>query len=104
MTELQAVLELEPQNLNYQFRLAGHYLSRGRFEEARPIVEDMMSIHPENSTGSRMVAATMFDFLNEAWVMGSNNEIECGLFRPVPVVGGNGLKKHRAWNERATLS
>jgi len=42
--------------------------------------------------------ATMFDFLNKSWVMCSNNGIECGLFRLVPVVGGNasgiGLKKY----------
>jgi hypothetical protein len=41
----------------------------------------------------------MFDFLNEAWVMCSSNGIECDLFRPVPVLGGNacgnGLKKCR---------
>ena len=44
------------------------------------------------------VTATMLYLLNEAWVMCSNDGIECGLFRLVPMVGGNacgnGLNKH----------
>jgi tetratricopeptide (TPR) repeat protein len=55
VTELQAALALEPQTLDYQYGLADHYLKRGRFEEARPIVEDMVSMHPENPIGNQML-------------------------------------------------
>ena len=45
------------------------------------------------------VAAGLFDFLDEAWVVFSKDGVESGLFRAVPVVsgnsGGNGSKKHR---------
>ena len=48
------------------------------------------------------VAAGLFDFLDEAWVVFSKDGVESGLFRAVPVVsgnsGGNGSKKHRTWN------
>jgi tetratricopeptide (TPR) repeat protein len=53
--ELRAALLIEPQNLDFQFGLADHYLQRGRFEEARPIAEDMVSMHPENPIGSQML-------------------------------------------------
>jgi tetratricopeptide (TPR) repeat protein len=53
--ELQAALALEPQSLDFQYGLADHYLKRGRFEEARPIVEDMVSMHPDNPIGSQML-------------------------------------------------
>jgi predicted Zn-dependent protease len=55
VAELKAALALEPRSLDYQFGLADHYLKRGRFEEARPIVEDMVSMHPENPIGSQML-------------------------------------------------
>ena len=55
VAELKAALALEPQSLDYQFGLADHYLKRGRFEEALPIVEDMVSMHPENPIGSQML-------------------------------------------------
>ncbi len=53
--ELRAALLIEPQNLDFQLGLADHYLERGRFEEARPIVEDMVSMHPENPIGNQML-------------------------------------------------
>jgi len=53
--ELQAALALEPQSLDFQYGLADHYLKRGKFEEARPIVEDMVSMHPDNPIGSQML-------------------------------------------------
>ena len=53
--ELRAALLIEPQNLDFQFGLADYYLKRDRFEEARPIVEDMVSMHPENPIGSQML-------------------------------------------------
>jgi len=54
-SELRAALELEPQSLDFQFGLADHYLQRGRFEEARPIVEDMVTMHPDNPIGAQML-------------------------------------------------
>ena len=53
--ELRTALELEPQNLDFQYGLADHYLKRGQFEQARPIVEDMVSMHPENPIGNQML-------------------------------------------------
>ena len=53
--ELRAALELEPRNLDFQYGLADHYLKRGLFEQARPIVEDMASMHPENPIGNQML-------------------------------------------------
>jgi tetratricopeptide (TPR) repeat protein len=55
VAELRAARALEPQNLDFQYGLADHYLKRGQFEEARPIVEDMVSMHPENPIGSQML-------------------------------------------------
>lgn len=54
-TELRAALTLDPMSLDYQYGLADFYLKRGRFEEARPIVEDMVSFHPENPIGEQML-------------------------------------------------
>ena len=54
-SELRAALALEPQNLDFQFGLADFYLKRGRFEEALPIVEDMVSMHPDNPIGAQML-------------------------------------------------
>jgi tetratricopeptide (TPR) repeat protein len=51
---LRAALELEPRNLEYQYALADHYLKLGRYEEARPIAEEMMATHPENPVGQQM--------------------------------------------------
>jgi len=54
-TSLLLALELEPANLEFQYGLADHYLKQGRFEQARPIVEEMVSLHPENPIGSQML-------------------------------------------------
>ena len=53
--KLRAALILEPQNLDFQYGLADHYLKRGMFEEARPIAEDMVSMHPDNPIGSQIL-------------------------------------------------
>ena len=53
--ELRAALALDPISLDYQYGLADFYLKRGRLEEARPIVEDMISFHPENPIGQQML-------------------------------------------------
>ncbi len=54
-SELRAALMLEPQNLDFQYGLADHYLKRGLFEQARPIVEDMATMHPDNPIGGQML-------------------------------------------------
>jgi len=54
-SELRAALALEPQSLDFQFGLADFYLQRGMFEQALPIVEDMVSMHPDNPIGARML-------------------------------------------------
>jgi tetratricopeptide (TPR) repeat protein len=54
-SELRAALELEPTSLDFQYALAEHYLKLGRFEDARPIVEDMVFLHPENPIGNQMM-------------------------------------------------
>lgn len=54
-TELRAALNLEPQNLEFQYGLADFYLKRGLFEQARPIAEDMATLHPENPIGAQML-------------------------------------------------
>lgn len=53
--ELRAALSLEPQSLGFQYGLADFYLKSGQFEKARPIAEDMASMHPENPIGEQML-------------------------------------------------
>jgi len=53
--ELRAALNLEPENLEYQYGLADFYLKRGMFEQARPIAQDMAAMHPENPIGAQML-------------------------------------------------
>lgn len=53
--QLRAALDLEPRNLDFQYGLADFYLKRGFFEKARPIVEDMAAMHPENPIGEQML-------------------------------------------------
>jgi len=53
--QLRAALDLEPQNLDFQYGLADFYLKRGFFEKARPIAEDMVAMHPENPIGEQML-------------------------------------------------
>ena len=55
-SELRAALTLEPGNLEFQYGLADFYLKRGLFEKARPIAEDMVSMHPENPIGKQMLS------------------------------------------------
>jgi len=53
--ELRSALDLEPQNLDFQYGLADFYLKRGMFEKARPVAEDMARMHPENPIGNQML-------------------------------------------------
>ena len=52
---LRTALSLEPQNLEYQYGLVDHYLKRGLFEKARPIAEDMASMHPDEPIGAQIL-------------------------------------------------
>ncbi len=54
-TQLRSALDLEPQNLEFQYGLADFYLKRGLFEQARPIAEDMAAMHPDNPVGAQML-------------------------------------------------
>jgi len=53
--ELQSALSLEPQNLDFMYGLADHYLKRGQFEKARPVVENMIRFHPDNPIGGQIL-------------------------------------------------
>jgi tetratricopeptide (TPR) repeat protein len=52
---LRAALSLEPLNLEFQYALADHYLKLGRYEDARPIAEQMIATHPDNPVGRQML-------------------------------------------------
>jgi len=52
---LRTALSLEPQSLDFQYGLADFYLKTGQFEMARPIVEDMISMHAANPIGTQMM-------------------------------------------------
>ncbi len=53
-SELRAALDLEPRSLEFQYGLADFYLKRNMFEKARPIVEDMAIMHPDQPIGCQM--------------------------------------------------
>jgi Flp pilus assembly protein TadD len=48
---LLTALEIEPDNLDYLYALADHYLKRQKFAQARQIAEQMIVKHPNNSIG-----------------------------------------------------
>jgi tetratricopeptide (TPR) repeat protein len=51
---LQAA-RLEPANLDFLYGLADHYIKRGMFDRAIPVVEAMIATHPENPIGMQMM-------------------------------------------------
>ena len=53
--ELQWALMLEPENLDFQYGLADHYLKRGMLQEAKGIAEQMAALHPDNPIGSQIL-------------------------------------------------
>ena len=53
--ELQLALMLEPENLDFQYGMADHYLKRGMLQEARRIAEKMATMHPDNPIGSQIL-------------------------------------------------
>ena len=54
-TRLRMALELEPGSLDFQYALADHYIKRGMFEQAVPIVELMIATHPDNPIGNQIM-------------------------------------------------
>jgi len=48
---LLGALEIEPDNLDYLYALADHYLKRGKLIQARPLAERMIAKQPQNSVG-----------------------------------------------------
>jgi tetratricopeptide (TPR) repeat protein len=48
---LLGALEIEPDNFDYLYALADHYLKRGMLRQARNIAEQMIEKHPGNSIG-----------------------------------------------------
>ena len=57
---LLAALEIEPDNLDYLYALADHYLKKQKFTQARQIAEQMIVRHPENSIGREIL-----NFINQ---------------------------------------
>jgi tetratricopeptide (TPR) repeat protein len=53
---LMRALELEPENLDYLYALADHYLKRGEPARALPLTERMIAADPEDPLGPRMKA------------------------------------------------
>jgi tetratricopeptide (TPR) repeat protein len=52
---LLGALEIEPENLDYLYALADHYLKRGKLQQARGIAEQMIAKHPDNPVGRDIV-------------------------------------------------
>jgi tetratricopeptide (TPR) repeat protein len=48
---LLAALEIEPENLDYLYAVADHYLKRGKLGKAAAIAKQMIAKHPQNSIG-----------------------------------------------------
>jgi len=48
---LVQVLEIEPENIDYLYALADHYIKRGEFRKALPVTEQMISAHPDQKVG-----------------------------------------------------
>jgi len=48
---LLGTLEIEPDNLDYLYALADHYLKRGKLTQARPLAERMRAKYPQNPVG-----------------------------------------------------
>jgi tetratricopeptide (TPR) repeat protein len=50
-TALTKALNVEPDNLDYLFALADHYVKRGELRQALAITDRMIASHPENNMG-----------------------------------------------------
>ncbi len=58
---LLAALEIEPNNLDYLYAAADHYLKRGKLVEAKNIAEQMIEKHPRQTIGRDIL-----NFINKA--------------------------------------
>jgi tetratricopeptide (TPR) repeat protein len=54
-SKLRQALETNPESLEFQYSLADHYIKRGLFTQALPVVELMVRTHPEEEIGMRMM-------------------------------------------------
>ena len=53
---LLKALELEPDSFDYFYALADHYIKRKKLKEARRIAKLMISKHPSNDLGRRLLS------------------------------------------------
>ena len=53
---LMKALEIEPENLDFLYAAADHYLKRGRFNEAKRLAERMVSAHPSSPIGQDILS------------------------------------------------
>jgi tetratricopeptide (TPR) repeat protein len=58
---LLGALEIEPDNLDYLYAAADHYLKRGKLVKARHIAEQMIEKHPDSAIGRNII-----NFINRA--------------------------------------
>jgi len=55
-TALVAIVEIEPENFEYLYALADHYVKRGEFRKALPVAEQMISTRPDEKVGHDLKA------------------------------------------------
>ena len=60
---LLGALEIEPDNFDYMYAAADHYLKRGKLVKAKIIAEQMIEKHPRNSIGRDII-----NFINKSLV------------------------------------
>ena len=53
--ELQHALESEPENFDFQYGLADHYIKTGQLLKAMRLAEQMVATHPDNPAGGQML-------------------------------------------------
>ena len=53
---LQQTLTIEPDNMDYLYAMADHYIKRGRLNDARHVARLIISKHPENTLGPKLLS------------------------------------------------
>ncbi|RJP93685.1 MAG: hypothetical protein C4518_05735 [Desulfobacteraceae bacterium] len=53
---LKVALAMEPENFDFLYALADFYMKRSQWEEAGPVVEQMIEKHPDQSIGHEMLS------------------------------------------------
>jgi tetratricopeptide (TPR) repeat protein len=56
---LQAALALAPDNMDYLYALADHYIKRGQLEKAEHIARQMVAKHPDRPMGHQLLKSLM---------------------------------------------